>query len=164
MHCARNLKNSATCADVSLQFSRSSRSSRVHISRRRPMPSRLKKSTSFIRTTTSTIEIPRDYFLPDVAIPNGTESSGKGSGSRRLVHGRCMDGNSIHQLIDLKKYVDTSEFILAVPEGHRQNFWCSTCSRSDGILNTRYGCRTWAATEACCANAGPLRTTVVQEA
>ena len=107
---------------------------------------------------------PTRLFLPDVAIPNGTESSGKGVGLVVLLHGRCMDGNSIDQLIDLKKYVDTSEFILAVPEGHRQNFWCSTCSRSDGILNTRYGCITWAATEACCANAGPLRTTVVQEA
>jgi len=33
-----------------------------------------------------------------------------------------------------------------------------------GILNTRYGCRTWAATDACCANAGPLRATLVRDA
>jgi len=75
---------------------------------------------------------PSRLFLPDVALPNGTEPSGKEVGLVVLLHGRCMDGNSIEQLIDLKKHVDTREFILAVPEGHRQNFWCSTCSRSDG--------------------------------
>lgn len=75
---------------------------------------------------------PSRLFLPDVALPSGTEPSGKEVGLVVLLHGRCMDGNSIEQLIDLKKHVDTREFILAVPEGHRQNFWCSTCSRSDG--------------------------------
>ena len=107
---------------------------------------------------------PTRLFLPDVALPNGTSSSGKDVGLVVMLHGRCMDGTTIDQLIDLKKHVDTREFILAVPEGHRQNFWCSTCSRSDGILNTRYGCRTWAATDACCASAGPLRATLVREA
>ncbi|CAL6335635.1 unnamed protein product [Bathycoccus prasinos] len=107
---------------------------------------------------------PTRLFLPDVALPNGTSSSGKDVGLVVMLHGRCMDGNSIDQLIDLKKHVDTREFILAVPEGHRQKFWCSTCSRSDGILNTRYGCRTWAATDACCASAGPLRATLVRDA
>jgi len=75
---------------------------------------------------------PSRLFLPDVALPSSTEPSGKEVGLVVLLHGRCMDGNSIEQLIDLKKHVDTREFILAVPEGHRQNFWCSTCSRSDG--------------------------------
>jgi len=75
---------------------------------------------------------PSRLFLPDVALPSGTEQSRKEVGLVVLLHGRCMDGNSIEQLIDLKKHVDTREFILAVPEGHRQNFWCSTCSRSDG--------------------------------
>ena len=75
---------------------------------------------------------PTRLFLPDVALPNGTEPSGKEVGLVVMLHGRCMDGNSIEQLFDLKKFVDTREFIVAVPEGHRQNFWCSTCSRSDG--------------------------------
>ena len=30
-------------------------------------------------------------------------------------------------------------------------------------MNTRYGCRTWAATEACCARSGPLEATLVRD-
>ena len=38
---------------------------------------------------------PTRLFLPDVALPNGTSSSGKDVGLVVLLHGRCMDGNSI---------------------------------------------------------------------
>jgi len=45
---------------------------------------------------------PSRLFLPDVALPSGTEPSGKEVGLVVLLHGRCMDGNSIEQLIVLK--------------------------------------------------------------
>jgi hypothetical protein len=60
---------------------------------------------------------PTKLYLPDVAIA----AEAKAVGLVVYLHGRCMDGDSVQNLIDLKSKVDvdSKEFILALPEGHR---------------------------------------------
>lgn len=97
---------------------------------------------------------PVTLFLPDVSVPSDN-STVPDVPLVVLLHGRCMDGDSTERILRLKEQVDQKEFILALPDGARNRFWCSTCVRNGGVLNTRYGCRSWSATPSCCA-ASPI--------
>jgi len=99
---------------------------------------------------------PIRLLIPDVALPTEANSTTPPSVPLIvLLHGRCMDADATNRILRLSEQVDSRGFILALPEGARNQFWCSTCTRLGGILNTRYGCRSWAATPACCS-ANPL--------
>ena len=93
---------------------------------------------------------PIRLFIPDISVPNSTTTTPEVP-LVVLLHGRCMDGESTNRILRFSEQVDERGFILALPEGTRNRYWCSTCARLGGVLNTRYGCRSWAATPACCA-------------
>jgi polyhydroxybutyrate depolymerase len=96
---------------------------------------------------------PITLYIPDVSVPGEDNATNVPPDVPLIVllHGRCMDGESTNRILRFTEQVDSREFILALPEGTRNRFWCSSCTRLGGILNTRYGCRSWAATPACCA-------------
>ena len=97
-------------------------------------------------------EDPITLYIPDVSVPDENNTATPPDVPLVvLLHGRCMDGETVQRILRFNELVDDREFILALPEGARNRFWCSTCARLGGVLSTRYGCRSWAATPACCA-------------
>jgi len=83
---------------------------------------------------------PITLYIPDVSVPDENNTATPPDVPLVvLLHGRCMDGETVQRILRFNELVDDREFILALPEGARNRFWCSTCARLGGVLSTRYG-------------------------